>query len=199
MAITQQQVQEACANIERSLETFRADPQKVDQLGGALAAQQWLREQYRTNKDLLEPHVDRLRDLGRAICDCLRAAREALTEEYLRAMDAENAWKSRRQTCRDALIELARADNVEHFESSSGRIDLKQVRSMTLPKAGTPQREELAGLIRDSGRWEDVTAPNAARLLKALDEGLFTPEQAARLALLCRVGTSFRLMGRLNR
>ena len=198
MAITQQQVQEACGKMERCLEEFRSDPRNVEELQRALAAQRWLRNEYRANRLVLDPFADRLRALGRAIGDVIRSARQALTEEYLRAAEAVEASRRRREACRDALIELAQADKVQRFDSPRGWIDVIQVRSVTLPKTGTPEREELIALIRESGHWEAVAQPNSRKLSRALDQGLFTSEQAGRLTRLCPVETVCRLTGHFH-
>jgi len=196
MTVTQRQVDEACGNIQRSLEAFAADPDKLDMLHRALAARQWLREQYRAAPAALEPHLDRLRELGAAVTDCIRSARQMLTEEYLRATEAAGAWRQRRQACRDALVELALADGLERFDSPLGQIEVRQGPSVTMPKPGTAQRAELEALLHESGRWDVVSAPYAGKLLKALEGGLFSPDQAARLSELCQIHTACRLAGR---
>jgi len=195
VAITPPQVEEACGTIERSLGAFRADPRDTAPLLHAVETQQWLRDQYRDNRAVLDPFADRLRDLGQAISESIRSARQALTEAYLRATEAANAWDRRRRVCRDALADLARTDGIERFESPLGWIDVHHIRSVTLPSAGTPERDELGALIRETGKWEAVTQPNGRKLAKALDEGLFSPEQAARLAALCTIETVCRLTG----
>ena len=83
MAITSQRVEQACGDIEQALEAFRSDGSRTDELQRALAALQWLRDQYGSAPATVGPYVDRLRGLGSAIHECIRSARADLAEEYL--------------------------------------------------------------------------------------------------------------------
>lgn len=194
MAITSERVEQACGYIDKGLDAFAADGTRLADLRQALSWLQWLREQYRREPAAVEPYVARLQACGRRVCEIVRSAREALTEECLRAGQAAAAWQQRREACRDALVELAKADNVERFESPAGRISVKRVRALSIPKAGTPERAELSDLISRAGRWPDIGIPNGSKLLKAIDQDLFTPEQAARINRLCHPHTAFRLV-----
>ena len=198
MAITPQQIEQACDYIDKGTEAFAADQTRLADLRQALSWLQWLREQYRLDKAAVEPYVERLQACGQRMCSAARAARAALTDEYLRAGQAVSAWRQRREACRDALVELARADNVEHFESQAGRIAVRRVRALSVPKAGTSERAELADIITRAGRWADVGVPNANKLLKALDERLFPPELAAQITHLCNPHTACRLVARAS-
>ncbi len=195
MAITQQQIEETCGKIERGLAAFAGDAARVIELQNALVWLQWLRQQYRDNRALLDPFVQRLQDYGQQITQAVRSARGALAAEYLRAGQAVQDWERRREACRDALVELARADKLDRFESSDGWIEVRAFRGMSLPKPGTPQRAQLGELITQAGRWPEVASPVGVRLLKALDDGLFAAEQAERLRALCPVLTVWRLTG----
>ena len=75
----------------------------------------------------------------------------------------------------------------------AGWIEIKRSRAASLPKPGTPQREELLALITQAELWPKVAYPNAARLLKAVDAGRFTPQQAGQVARLCPTQTICRL------
>jgi hypothetical protein len=199
MAITLQQVEEACGSIGRDLEAFRASPDRLSDLQGCLAGLQWLRECYRQDKTLMASYVDRLRELSRQVREALSGARESLTERYLKAAAAMSAWEAIRDACRDALVELSGAENVERFDSAEGWVQVRRVKSMSLPKIGTDQREQLSALITQAARWPDVAFPSAPRLLKALEGGLFSPDQAAEIARLCPTRTTCRLISHPDR
>ncbi|MFB3891037.1 MAG: hypothetical protein ACE15C_03330 [Phycisphaerae bacterium] len=198
MSINLAQAQETCERIKRNVEAFRAAPAKIEPLLAAMSSLQWLRGLYPYNKAAIGPCVGELRELGAAVAECARQAREALTEEYLKATSAIRAWEHRREVCRDALMELAKTDRVALFSSASGAVEVKPYRALTLPRAGTPQRDELAALIRETGRWEALTMPNGGRILKALDDNVLSPDQAARMTALCRIEDTVRLSGRFG-
>jgi hypothetical protein len=198
MAITAEQIEQACDHIDKGVVAFARDQTRLEDLREALSRLQWLREQYRLDKAAVEPYVERLQACAQRVCSTVRAARAALTDEYLRAGQAVSAWRQRREACRDALVELARADNVERFESQAGWIAVRRVRAMSVPKANTAERAELLDIISRAGRWADVGAPNGKKLLNALDERLFPPELAARITQLCNLQTACRLVARAS-
>ncbi len=193
MSTTPKQIQDACGNIETCLKNFAADNERIFDLQRALAALQWLRQQYAADKALVEPFLQQLKHYSQQIAQIIAAAREALTNDFLAAGTAVAAWEQRRDACREILIELAHTQHVEHLQASGGSVEIKQVRSLTMPRPGTPQRDELTEIIRQANIWEAVASPIAPKLLKAMDDGLFTPEQAAKLSQVCPVGSTWRL------
>ena len=192
---TQRQIEEACENIGRDLAAFRADPDRVAELRRCLAAIGWLREQYRADKAALEPFMDRLKNLSRQTQQALSDARETLTTKYIEAAGAITAWEDVREACRLALIELSVAQNIGHFDSPQGSVEVKKATSISLPKSGTPQREQLCDIITSAGRWSEVALPNASRLLKAIEENLFSQEQALEINRLCPTQIIYRVAG----
>jgi uncharacterized membrane protein YccC len=163
MAVTGQQVEDACDNIARNLETFRAAPDRPADLKRCLDAMAWLREQYREAPALLAPYVGRLKLLSQQVHQALADARESLTSQYLQANAAVAAWEDIREACRDALVELATAQNAQRLESPQGWIEVKRAQSISLPKAGTPRGRNLPASSRrrsDGPRWRFPTGPD---------------------------------------
>jgi hypothetical protein len=194
MAVSVQQVEAACQNIGRFLESFGAAPDRPGDLQRCLEGLDWLRQVYREERALLAPYMDRVKDLSRQVHEALAAAREKLAGQYLEALAAVAAWQEIREACRDALVELAEAQNASRLESPSGWIEVKRARTISLPKNGTPQREQLCDILTRADRWADVSLPNPARLLKAMDAGLFAADQVGELSRLCPVRTLCRLV-----
>lgn len=194
---TPAQVNDACEGITSRLESFRGDADRVTDLQWSLETLAWLRQQYRCNPDSFALHMDRVKGLSQQVRQALAASREALTAKYLEAASAVSAWKATREACRHVLLELANQENAERLDSPLGWVEIKRSRTATLPRPGTPQREQLLTLITQAERWPDVGYPSAGRLLKALDGGLFTPEQAGEIALLCPAQTTCRLTAHL--
>lgn len=192
MAATAQKIEETCQLIMHNVQAFGADTQRVAELRRALEALRWLRGEYRRDKPAMATHLDRLRECGKAVQDCISAGRETLAGKYLEAAQAASAWEAIREDCREALVELAVAESAQRFDSPTGWIEVRAVSSMSLPKSGTAHRDELTSLLDETGRWPQVAVPNAARLLKAMKDGLFTPDQAARLSAICPVQTTYR-------
>lgn len=198
MGTTTKQIEDACGAIEQSLASFAESSENVLQLQRAMADLAWLREQYAADKTLLTPYMDRLKDLSRQVREAAAAAKDALTAQFLRATAAAGAWTDIRDACREALADLAASQGIKRFDCPDGAVFVNQSRSLSLPKTGSSQREELLALISETGRWPQVGQPNPTRLLKAIDQGLFTPQHAAQLAALCPVHTISRLVAKPN-
>jgi hypothetical protein len=190
---TGEQVNEACDEIARRLASFSADADRVTDLQWCLEKLAWLREQYRSDPAVFAPHMDRIKGVSGQVREVLGTYRETLTAKYLEAASAVTGWEAIREACREVLLELANAENTQRLDSPQGWVEVKRARAASLPKPGTPQREQLFALITLAQRWPDVAYPNPARLLKALDGGLFTPEQAGEIARLCPITTISRL------
>lgn len=193
MSITRQTLEQTLASIEKALSAHGADRQRVDELRRALTGLQWLREQYRLDASPFGPYMDQLMDLGRRVTERIRSSCEMLTGEYVQAGRAINGWQAHRETCRDLLLELARVDGAEGFASKAGRVEVRRVQTLALPPADSDQRQELALLLTEAGQWPAVGQPNGRKLLQAIEEAKFTPDQAERLAALCPVQTVVRL------
>jgi hypothetical protein len=190
---------QACENLQRSVEAFRAAPQQLGALRKCLDQLQALRDEYRRDKAAFEPHLERLRELSNQVHEAIASAVEALAAQYLEAVAQIGAWQDIREACRDGLAELAKARKITEFNCAAGVIEARPFQSMKVPEAASPQRQELCDLITEAGRWPDVASPIASRLLKALSQGLFTPQQAGRLAELCPLETHVRLVGKGGR
>jgi hypothetical protein len=187
-------VEDVCDDIGRWLAGFRADGDSVWELQGCLAGLRWLRERYRADKAAVEPHMDRVKDLSRQVRQAVADSRESLTAKYMEALSAVSSWTAIREACREALLEFANAENAQRLDCPRGWIEIKRNQSASIPRLGTPQREQLHGLITQAQCWPDVAYPNAARLLKAVAAGLFTPQQAGTIAELCPSQTICRLV-----
>jgi hypothetical protein len=193
MSLTAETVEEVCGRIERGQADFAADPANVEALHEALGLLQWLRGQYHENRAVLDGCVGRLRELRERLLATVRQSQQGLTAEYIKAGQAARAWQDRQAACRDLLAEVATLDAVPKFDSLAGQVDVTQVRTLTLPPAGSAERAQLVALLDESGRWADVATPNPLRLAKAMDTGRFAPDQVARLAKLCPVRPACRL------
>ncbi len=192
MTTTAKHVEDACASLQRHLDAFAADATRTADLQRCLDLVQWLRQEYRQNSALLAPHMDRVKQLSQAVKTALSQARQSLVSQYLQAAGAVYAWERIRDNCRSLLLELATAENAQRLECPNGYVEIVRGCALTLPKAGTRQREQLCALISQAGCWPEVAYPNPVRLLKAMDEGRFG-SQAAQVAQLCPARTTCRL------
>lgn len=192
MAVTAQ-IANACQEMTSRLNSFRQDATRVTDLQWCIEKLNWLRAEYRADPAALADSLVSIKELSRQVREVLLASSESLTASYLDAARQAAAWESYREACRDALVELASDPSIQRLESPQGWIEIKRSRSVTLPKSGSSQREQLLNLISQAQRWPDVALPNGARLLKALDGGLFSADIAEQIARLCPAQTICRL------
>jgi hypothetical protein len=197
MRMSRTQVEEACERIEQHLSDTGRETQPTDVLPLAHAAAdlRQLRDAYSADPAALRPYVDRLRDYSRRIGQGLSASREALASTYLEWAERERAARTRREACRDALLELARAEPFRRLEVPGGRVELHESRAVSLPRKGTPARRELAEIIEESGAWSQVAQLSPARLLRALDTGALDPDVAEQIQRICPVQPIHRIAG----
>lgn len=193
---TASQVEGACADIERGVAAFRKDRGDVEAVGRAIARLAYLRAEFVADKATLEPYIGRLQEFSRQIAEELRQARQELVTAYFQAARAVADWEARKETLRNALIELARTDKLDGYAVPEGRIDVRSLRTLQLPRVDSPERETLTALLLGSTQAAAVLQPNHSRLLKALDAGGFTVEQAAEVQRLCRLQTALRLVAK---
>lgn len=195
---TAAQVNEACDEIARRLASFRANVDCVTDLQWCFAKLAWLRQEYRGDPAAFAPQIDRIKDLSRQVRQAAAQSRETLTVKYLEACAAVAAWDALREACREVLMDLANEQDAHRLDSPLGWVEVKRTHTVSLPKPGTPQRDQLLAIITQAERWPDVAYPNPARLLKAIGGGLFTPQQAGELALLCPTQIICRLAAHPN-
>jgi hypothetical protein len=196
MALTREQVEQACERIERALSAFGGDVSRVADLHEAWRLLQWLRDQYGENRELLDGCMDRLKACGEQLAAAVRGCRDALAGEYIRAGRAVQAWRDHHGVCRDLLAELATLDGLEHYDCPEGHIEVRRMRTVELPPAGSDERRELLEIVGAAGAWHRVTSLSRAKLALAIDGGLFPADQAARIAQLCPVRRTCRLLAR---
>ena len=188
--------QSACEAAESALAEFQADATKIESLGQARQSLQWLREQYRIQPSLVQPFVERLKACSQQLLAAQRQAAQSLAEEYLRAGRMIEGWQARREVCREALMDLGRSDDLRAYRTPAGSIELKPFRALRLPEASSPHRQELMAIIEQGNLWAQTCVLNPSRLLKAIEEGRFAPQQSARVTELCPVETSYRFSTR---
>ena len=193
MSIQAEQIETTCEAVAQNLADFGAEGAQLDSLLDALAALRWLREQYADSKDAFAPLLGRLGELKQQAAEAMRAAREALTREYLQAGSAADAWRARREACRDALAELAQQDKIDVFQCAEGAVTVTPYRAMSLPPAGSAQRDEIVQIVTEAGRWPDASVLNPRKLIEAVEAGLFSPEHAGRITAICRPREKCRL------
>lgn len=67
-----------------------------------------------------------------------------------------------------------------------------------LPAAGSEDRARLEHVLHDSGHWPEVSQLARARLLRALNDRQFTPQQEQDIARLCPRTTTHQVVTRLR-
>lgn len=191
-------IEQACNNIDEALGRYEADPDDLVSLQRALAGLHFCRDAWRDSRDAVEPHLDRVRTLSARLTGLLEGNRERLVNGYLEVVHAIRQHEEAREAIREALLELSQAKDGTTYEGAGGHIEVKQHRTVNLPRAGTPARRELAEVLTRHDAWPQVGTPNAGRLLKAMESGSFPAEALEQLHRICPVQSTPRLSVRLK-
>ena len=128
----------------------------------------------RTRDQEIEDHVDRFHALGHEL----------------------KRLKVEREDLRFRLIQYASDAGLNRLVGRRARVQIKAYHAAKLPENKSPARERLEALVRDAGRWEEVSHLSAARLRAALDRDRFTAVQRQAIEAELPEGQAYRLSTR---
>ncbi|MBC7230971.1 MAG: PD-(D/E)XK nuclease family protein [Actinobacteria bacterium] len=115
-------------------------------------------------------------------------ARELGTDHGVQLVDEFAFWAERKREAegklaalRGEILEFATFHGADNLRGSSGVLKITRSRQPKLPPAGSAARDEIEGLLREWGAWEEASAINPRRLGSLLGSGKLGPDRASRL------------------
>ena len=93
---------------------------------------------------------------------------------------------------KEALIVYAQKENVEVVRGSDKKLRVKAVMSYKFPKKDTPDRAKLDDILKDEGKWLEVSDLNASALSKVLNDGVWSPELIKKILEYQKMERDFR-------
>ena len=136
-----------------------------------------LRGLYRERPELLEPHLDRLKQLSQRFEDYKQTHLQEFVDEFHRQNAVLQEAKRTREFVRGWLIEVAASRGTQMLAGRESRVEIKESRAARLPKAGTEERQKLEDLIEAAGQWKAVSQLSARLLNKVLADDGFVSAQ----------------------
>lgn len=97
----------------------------------------------------------------------------ALMQEKKEFMDN---FESDLAKLKEALIVYAQKEKVEVVRGNDNKLRVKAVESYKFPRKDDPDRSELDELIKDEGKWLEVSDLNTSALSKAVKSGVWSEE-----------------------
>lgn len=110
-------------------------------------------------------------------------ARELGTDQGIQLVDRYEHWaelkreaESHMKELREEILEFASYQQVDNLQGSRSVLKITHSELPKIPLAGSAQREELEGMLRQVGIWDMVSVLNTRRLGKALSESELNEE-----------------------
>lgn len=116
-----------------------------------------------------------------------------LVDEFAKLESKRRELEEREEKLRDAIISYAKREGVSCIRGSHKKLYVRIAPRIKFPGSKEEGREELEGLIREAGRWEEVSSLNTKTLEKIAREGSWPPELLKKLKLYQSLEESARL------
>ncbi len=126
--------------------------------------------------------------------------RELGAERGVRLVDEYAEWEGRKKEAeehmaalRAEILDFADFLGADNLRGSSRVLGISRGRMPKLPPSGCAEREELEGILREAGAWDDVSCLDARRLASALADADLAEGLRARLEPFVSWEETFRL------
>lgn len=188
-----QQIAHISGKLERAAQSD-GDLAGLAEVGACLA---YLRGEYQRAPQAFSERVSQLRGLGARFEELSAANVTRIVDRFHEVTERIHQAEAERQLWREALI---RAGTTAGQDCLSGRLASVQIRTSStnaVPRAGTPERTSLEGLIRESGYWEQVSQLSPTKLQRALAADQLHAPHADAIRRLCPAVTKHQVTSRL--
>lgn len=120
-----------------------------------------------------------------------------LVNEYARLTDEKNAYltqvEDKLERLKEAIIAFAKREGVEVMRGSDRKLSVKMRTVPKFPTKKDPARPELDALLRQSGKWMEVSDLNTHTLARMLRDGGWSPELVEQIKRYQALEDSYRL------
>jgi len=115
-----------------------------------------------------------------------------LVNEYARKKEEMKALKRELEQLEEALLDFARREGVEVVRGNDRKVRIRLDRRVSYPSKRDPRRGELERLVKDYGRWMEVSDLNPWLLKDAVERGYWPEELVEKVRGFQRVEESYR-------
>jgi hypothetical protein len=189
---------EAVSGLERSL---LGPPESVslDALSAASEELREFRKRFLDTPDAVRPFVDRLKAISVTVNAGLAAHLQQLVTEVFAVEVELRPMLARKERLRCALNEICRAQDQQKIRFDApdfdGYVTAVERKVPSLPKADSPEREQLDALVRSRAEyWIDASILRADRLNEVCDRVAETdPEFGAAIRPMLRMSREYTI------
>lgn len=180
----------ASRDVDGQIGRLREDLKHIGPLeGGGLWADvaerfRALRTLYAESPNALRGRVPELTDLRRQYDARLDANVADAVDRYHRLGAEIRRAEAEREFLRQFFVRKAGARPME-IPGKTAQVTIQARSSLSMPKAGSAERDRLDQTVRASGKWEEVSQLATAKLLRAMEQKHFTPAEADAIEKLC--------------
>ena len=156
---------------------------------------QVLRRQYVAHRQQMDGYVPRLTQLRQRLEALLSAQVPRVVDRFHELGEQIRQAEVEHDFLREFFIKRAGSAPLE-LPRVRAQVTVKTQPGLAVPSAGTDERARLDRVLQDSGRWADVSQLARARLLRALDDKRFSPQQEQDIMRLCPRTTTHTVVSR---
>jgi hypothetical protein len=144
-----------------------------------------LRLQYRAQPKALDGHLPQLRELSQRFDALLGSRLAQVVDRYHGVVQEIRRAEREREFWREYLIRKAPAGRRASLNGTAAVVVIRSAESRLLPPAGTEPRTRLERLVRETGRWDEVSQLSRTKLQRALERGHFDAGHREAIGELC--------------
>ena len=97
-----------------------------------------------------------------------------LANKYAQLKNQEAGIEAEMEKVRDAILNYARREGVEVIKGSDCRVRVTFADKLKFPRKSDAERPELDGIIKEAGKWGEVSELDTTALIGIVDEGLWS-------------------------
>lgn len=124
-----------------------------------------------------------------------------LVEKYARLKNEMNNMAKELEKLKEAILAYARKEKLEVMVGRNNKLRIKMDEKLKFPdKSQQAQRQELEDLIKDSGKWLEVSRLDTSVLGKVLSRESWSPDLMEKIKQYARMEKSYAVyLSKLNR
>ncbi len=193
--LTPRELDEQIAGLQAALGRLGTAGADLSDLAEVAERFRLLRQQYLAHREQMDGHVPRLTQLRQRLEALLSAQVGRVVDRYHELGEQIRQAEVEHDFLRQFFIRRAGDAGLE-LPGLRAQVTVKTQRGLALPAAGTDERARLDRVLQESGRWGDVSQLARARLLRALNDKQFTPQQEQDITRLCPRTTTHTALSR---
>jgi hypothetical protein len=191
--LSEHEIGEHISYLTAAVDRLSTDHADLDEYVAVAERFEILREQYRRQPGSLASCISRLSELRRRFDQLIRARMAEVVDRFHQINEQIRLAEREKACWRDQFIRISTQSGLRQVEGRLASVQVRSTLSRTLPQAGTPERQQLESLLRQSGCWEQVSQLSRPKLDRATKDNLLPNPQIAEVDRLCPVSRIYQV------